>query len=388
MNSRVCVTFSGLKRPKSSNDLDSARLISEKTKQKMAKKMAKKIETRSIAVQASIWTAPIKRTTTALQESTRTPGTKGPVKFIPYVNRPVIITKQAEIENHIPRSYTTMEGGHTNKSQQPIMRSKSTLERNGVGPKASPRYLKRKNEVKSTRQKIMTQMSEMNSLTSEKFAYQFDKLFQFPFEGNPNEFHNTLDITSSPGVNDDSTDNRNNDMKEKDVQDTTNGSAERAAPEKSKQESHHVQRERENTKTSLKSRPSTTEGLLSLKLNHTGSVRKTQSAHMVRSRTVTPYSYHSPYAMSDNQKSYVLQKAAWIREQVNRSKQSKCHVEEMRKLEGQRAFDEWMENKRNTIKRVRNRYSRSSTITTRTNTSSVKSSETGEVAVTKVFGHV
>lgn len=382
MNLRVCLTFSGMKRPKSSNDLDSARLINEKNKQKMAKKMAKKIETRSIAVQASIWTAPIKRTTTALEEGTRIPGTQGPVKFIPYVGRPVIMTKQAgEIENHIPRSYTTMESRNTNKSQQPVMRSKTTLERNGVGPKASPRYLKRKNEVKSARQTIMTQMSEMNSLTSEKFAYQFDKLFQFPFEGNPNEFHNTLEITSIPDEKTDSTENRNNDIKEKVAQDTTKCIVEKAASDKSKQENHHDQRERENTKTSLKSRPSTTDGLLSLKLKHSGSVRKTHSAQMVRSRTVKTYSYNSPYAMSDSQKNYVLQKAAWIREQVYRNKQSKSHIEEMKQLEGQRAFDEWMKNKRTTIKHVRNRYSRSSTKTSRTNTSSVKTSETTAVSV-------
>lgn len=347
----------GTKRPKSSNDLDAARLINEQNTAKLAKKLAKKKETRTIAVQASIWTAPVKRTTTALSTEVKRSDSQTSVKFIPYIRKQVVIAKHPVDMNSVPRSNTTLQSKPVHVNHPSVTRAKTDLERNGSYPKPIPKYLIKKKKISNPRQTIIRQLSEISRHSSDHYANEFEKMFPFPNEGNPNEYHSTLDIP-------DETERFKETVTKQSSED---GPKDETKTIKKEQEvdfcvdnSNH----REHTKYSLRSRPSTTDGVLGVKLNNTpGSVRKTSSEGKNHLKSVLKFSYNSPYAMSEAQKNYSFQKAAWIRQQITKDMQSKKHIEEMKKLEGARAFDKWLVSKRKTITTIRRKFAKSSSRT-------------------------
>ncbi|XP_060558099.1 uncharacterized protein LOC132718417 [Ruditapes philippinarum] len=370
--SNVKPGMKGTKRPKSSNDLDSARLINEQNKAKLAKKLAKKKETRTIAVQASIWTAPIKRTTTALSTEPLRSNSQSSLKFIPYIRKQVVIAKPPVEMNNVTRSKTTLEHNNHNSKHPTVTRAKTTLDKNDGVTKHVPKYLVKKNTVNNPRQKILRHMSVISRHSTDYYANEFERRFPFPNEGNPNEYHNTLDIPDET----------------EGFQDTDVNQPSITAP-KDNAQSIKKEREvgfrvenlnhRENTKNSLRSRPSTTDGVLGVKLKNTpGSIRKTYSEGTDHSKSILKFSYNSPYAMSEAQKNYSLQKAAWIRHQISKDLHNKKHIEQMIKLEGERAFDKWVINKRKSISVTRRKYSKTSFKTHKTDSSVTGSSKTDD----------
>lgn len=241
-----------------------------------------------------------------------------------------------------------------------MIRSKTTIERKT--PKTIPKYLVKNNKVSSPKEKLMKQISEINAHSVDRYADQFEKLYPFPHEGNPNDFHNTLDVPDETEIKE---------MEGKNVSKAVPESDTKVEENKVAAKPKQNINQREITKMSLRSRPSTTDGILGVNLNRSGSVRKTNSEQMNRTRTIMKFSYNSPYAMSETQKEYITKKANWIRNQVQKDRESKKHIEEMRKLESQRAFDAWVKNKRKAIHSFRRKVSKVSTKTSTTSGASL-----------------
>lgn len=327
----------------------------------MKRKAAKKKETRSIAIQASIWNAPIPRTVTALETDSIRDSIKTSVKFVPFLKRPiqhVKISQQPTLQSPSIKRYNTTLEKETPTAVPQIVRSKTNITRNmSLKNNATKRSNTESSYYKEQRQRLANKLAELKSNPADLLANEFEKQFPFPMEGNPREFQENLetDIPDETENTEPKAMNANETRPETRTSSKTNVYKENKPLTESKNMNTN---KNDQIKNSAKSRPSTSEGILGVRLNHTGSIRKTKSERLNRSKTILKFSYNSPYAMSDTQKEYVSMRSAWVQNQLAIQRENRKHIEETKKLENQRAFDQWIKNKQKSMHRIRSKYPR------------------------------
>ena len=369
-------------RPTSTNDL---------SKVKFSKSTAtpRKPETKTIAVQASIWMGPInpiRRTVTALQESESPSVAVSTDKYVPYIGYLKRTTNRAKTEldkiTPLSRARTHVETHETNSSAQ---RQKSDI--------------KLSKSQETPRATLATKIKSVDHKSLSHYSAEFEKLHPFPMEGNPNSYEINTNLCSSadkllvptfdkmtkPNVDTKGTTTKANELIKTGTK-TNNSKNDNATTQRQKESQKGDQKtvdfgdtkvtiinlppttvvKREKTFSTEKSRPSTTEGRLGgdggsglgLEDTYHKYARKSSSARNSRERTELRFSYHSPYAMTPAQRAHMDRKRVWVRDKMLQTTHRKQELQERQRQENELAFEKWLKKKKESKERLASTYSR------------------------------